>query len=302
MLEIRPDLQPAYDLLCSQGQQFPEPHETIQLNGLYFTHPRKGEHPINIDREVLAMQGALYVGDPALRSALREQEIETKIWEDALTLLGSHLGSENDSLVWGFSGYATGGMDPVTGQPYSYHAEAEGLLRLYTHLADKNALPSLAVDGGVSEGFLALNSVVAQSAGVRTVGFLPEQGLGAAGVRDDLVVGGQTYEGREKAVATADVLLCAGGFKGTIRECIKAVKGGAAALLLDLKDYPDNSLPNVFHKDKDLREAFEDKRLVVCKNLDEIPECVDQLRQIDVKSSRPGRKKILTEFLTPKPL
>lgn len=248
----------------------------------------------------MARQGALYIGDPALRLALEEQQIETKTWEDAMALLGSHLSSENDSLVWGFSGYATGGPDPVTGNPYSYQVEADGLRKLYTYLADRNALPSLAVDGGVNEGFLALNSVVAQSAGVQTVGFLPEQGLKVPGIRDDTVVAGQTYEGRERAVATADVIVCAGGFKGTIRECIKGVRGGAAALLLDLKDYPDNSLPNVFHEDEDLHRAFEEKRLVVCKNLDEIPERVDALLQVDVKSSRPIRKGILSAFLTPK--
>lgn len=299
MLEIRPDLQPAFDLICYQGQQFAAPQETTQLDGLYFTHPTKGERPITIDKQVLARQGALYIGDPALRSALEEQEIETKTWEDALALLDCHMDEENDSLVWGFSGYATGGRDPVTGEPYSYYTEAEGLLKLYTHLANRNAMPSIAVDGGVSEGFLALNSVVAQSAGVPTVGFLPEQGLKALGIRDHTIVGGQTYEGREKAVATADVLVCAGGFKGTIRECVKAIRGGAATLLLDLKEYPHNSLPNVFHEDEDLQRAFEEERLVVCKHPDEIAERVDQILQVDVKSSRPVRKNILTEFLTP---
>jgi|GEM_PF-1739939 len=300
MLEIRSDLQPAFEQLCHQGLQFTEVHETTRLEGLYYSHPIKGERPIAIDREILARQGALYVGDPALRGALQEQGIVSKTWEDATALLGRHLAPENDALVWGFSGYATGGRNPATGEFFSYHAEADGLLGLYTHLADSNALPSIAVDGGVGEGFLALNSVVAQSAGVQTLGFLPEQGLKAPGIRDHTVVGGQTYIGRQRAIAMADVLVCAGGLRGTINECIMAVRAGAAALLLDLKDYPATSLPNIFHKDKDLQKAFEEERLVVCKHRDDIPQRTEQLLRVDVKSSRPARQQGLTEFLTPR--
>jgi hypothetical protein len=300
MPEIRPDLQPAYESLCYQGQQFPEPHEVTQLDGVTLSY--QGENiPVEIDRQALALQGETYVGDPDLREALQAQGIKTSTWEEATNLLGQYLAPESDSLVWGFSGYATGGVDSATGSPFSYEDEANGLLGLYDYLAAKDELPRLAIDGGVSEGFLALNSVIAQSAGVRTLGFIPKEGLASVGIRDDLVVAGETYRDREKAVGTADVLVCAGGKGGTARECIRAIKGGAAALILDLKDYPLNSLPHTFSMDKDLRQAYEDRRLVVCKTLDEIPERVDQILQVDVKRNRPLRNRIVTDFLTPGP-
>ncbi len=266
--------------------------------------------PIEADTQMLAMQETIYVGSSALWGALRDCGIGAKMHEEAADLLGWHLGPNNRSLVWGFSGYATGGIDLASGSPFSYNAEANGLLGIYGYLAAKNALPSLAFDGGTREGFLELNRVVAQSAGVETLGFLPEQGLGAVGVRDHLVVGGKTYKGRERAIATADVLVCAGGTGipdvpyakdahavGTAHECIRAVKAGATVLMLDLQEYPPASLPRTFHRHDDLRKAHDDGRLVVCRSLDTIPDCIDQVLETDVRRSRPLRSAILTNFL-----
>ncbi len=199
-------------------------------------------------------------------------------------------------MIWGFSGYATGGVDPETGKPFSYAEEAQSLLTLYNYLDEKGEAPSLAVDGGVSEGFLALNSVVAASANVPTLGFIPKQGLKSVGIRDHMVVAGETYQDREALVATADTLVCAGGAAGTTRECIGAVRNGAAALLLWHEKYRDDALPNAFLQHKDLREAFGDGRLVVCKSLDKIPEKVDQILQVNVKKSRARRSKAIWNF------
>lgn len=297
MLEIRSDLQPSYDSLCFQGEQFTEPHETIQLEGLTFAHLKKGDVPIKIDREVLASQGTLYVGDPALRYALHGYGIEADGHENAMLFLASHLDDKAEKLVWGFSGYATGGIDSETGKPYGYTEEAESLLALYNYLQEEGNAPSLAIDGGVSEGFLALNSVVAASANVPTLGFIPKQGLKSVGIRDHMVVAGETYPDREALVATADALVFGGGADGTTRECIQAVRNGAAALVLWHEKYRDDALPNTFLEHKDLREAFDDGRLVVCKSLEEIPEKVDQVLQVDVKASRPRRVKAIAGLL-----
>lgn len=274
-----------------------EPHETIQLEGLTFAHPKKGDVPIKIDKEVLASQGALYVGDPALRYTLHAHDIETDGHENAMHFLASHLDEKAEKLVWGFSGYATGGIDSETGKPYGYTEEAQSLLALYNYLHEEGKTPSLAIDGGVSEGFLALNSVVAASASIPTLGFIPKQGLKSVGIRDHMVVAGETYQDREALVATADALVFAGGADGTTRECIQAVRNGAAALVLWHKKYRDNALPNAFLEHKDLREAFGDGRLVVCKSLEEIPEKVDQVLQVDVKASRSRRVEAIGGFL-----
>jgi hypothetical protein len=297
MLEIRPDLREAYNSLCYQGEQFVDPHEIIQLEGLTFAHPKKGDVPIKIDTEILAAQGTLYVGDPALRYTLQGYGIETDGHENAMYFLASHLDTKAEKLVWGFSGYATGGLDPETDRPYGYAEEAQSLLTLYNYLDEEGKAPSLAVDGGVSEGFLALNSVVAASANVPTLGFIPKQGLKSVGIRDHMVVAGETYQDREALVATADVLAFAGGAAGTTRECIGAVRNGAAALVLWHEKYRDDALPNAFLKHKDLREAFGDGRLAVCKSLEEIPEKVDQVLQVDVKASRARRVKGIAGFL-----
>jgi len=297
MLEIRSDLQPAYDSLCYQGEQFVEPHETTQLEGLTFAHPKKGDVPIKIDKEVLASQGTLYVGDSALRHALHARDIEADGYENAMYLLSSHLDAKAEKLVWGFSGYATGGIDPETKKPYGYAEEAQSLLTLYNYLNEEGKAPGLAVDGGVSEGFLALNSVVAASANVPTLGFIPKQGLKSVGIRDHMVVAGETYQDREALVATADVLVFAGGAVGTTRECIQAVRNGAAALVLWHEKYRDDALPNAFLQHKDLREAFGNRRLAVCKSPEEIPEKVDQVLQVDMKASRPRRVKEIATLL-----
>ncbi len=296
MLAIRSDLETAYESLCSQGQQFSEPHDTVQLEGLTFEHPRKGIVPIRIDAGVLAMQGTIYA-DPTLQAALHGRHIAVQSLEDASNFLAQHLGPGNEKLVWGFSGYATGGVNPETGKPFTYESEAIGLRLLYDHLLAKGEAPSLAIDGGVSEGFLALNSITAQSAGVPTLGFIPRQGLASIGVRDHLVVAGNTYRDRETFVGTADILVCAGGADGTERECIHAIQRGAAVLLLNLADYPPNSFARTFRANEDLRQANDEGRLVVCDSYEAVADSVDRILQIDTKSSRPLRLGVILDSL-----
>jgi len=296
MLEIRPDLQNAYNSLCYQGEQFPEPHQLIQLDGPTFIDPNRGEVPIKIDGEVLAAQGTLYVGDSLLRQSLEEHGVRAETWQEATSFLDHHLDPSAEELVWGFSGYATGGFDSE-GKPYGYAEEAEYLQALYEYLEASDQLPSLAIDGGVSEGFLALNSVIAKSIHVPTLGFLPREGLDSAGIRDHMVVAGETYPDREALVATADMFAFAGGAAATIRECQKAVKNGASGLIFWHEKYGAESLPNVLDRYKDLQEALSDGRLAVCKSSAEIPEQVEKLLQKNVKASRTRRTEVIADFL-----
>lgn len=296
MIEIQPELQPAYESLCYQGKQFPEPHSLLELDEPTFTHPGHGEMRIAVDVPVLAKQGMTYVGNSALAASLELERIPVASTALASSLLARHL-QDKDARVWGFSGFATGGFNHDTQEPFGYREEGEGLRQLYGHLRERDQLPSLAIDGGVSEGFLGLSSIVARSAGVATLGFIPREGLGSVGVRDHMVVAGDTYQDREALVSTADILVCAGGFKGTVRECIGAVLGGAAVLMLDLKAYPASALPNTFQDYEELRKAHTDKRLIVCKSADEMAECVDEVLQVEVHNSQ-QRSQVVRTFLS----
>lgn len=296
MIEIRPDLQPAYDSLCYQGKQFPEQHTITELDGLSFTHPKKGETPIAIDADVLAMQGMTYVGSANLRQALGEHGIPAAPTTAAATLLSEHFQSK-DTRIWGFSGYATGGIDQGTGRPFGYQAEADGLRELYGCLEERGQLPSLAIDGGVSEGFLAVNSVVARSVQVPTLGFIPRQGLASIGVRDHMIVAGDTYQDRETLVGTADVLVCAGGDKGTVRECLEATLRGAAVLVLVLKDYPAASLAYNFRSYDELWDAYNAGRLVECRSLEQIGDSVDRILEAGI-TGRQQRNDVVRNFLS----
>lgn len=294
MREMRPDLQAAYDLLCYQGEQFAEPHTIENLEDVTFVHPVDGVLSVAADMDALAQQGMIYSSNQRLRDVLSEHDIITEEWTQATDLLVGHLGDEG--LVWGFSGYATGGFNRVTNEPFGYQKEAEGLAVLYDHLSKTDQMPSLTVDGGVSEGFLALSAIIAQNLAVPTVGFIPKQGLASVGIRDHLIIAGNTYQDREALVGTADILVCAGGEKGTIRECLSAIRHGSAVLMLALKKYPPNSLPNTYYKYDELWEAEEAGNLVICESLDEIPEGVDKLLSYDTKANNQRRIDAVTSF------
>jgi hypothetical protein len=298
MLQIRPGIRPVYDALCQEGQPFPDERPLVPHSDLTFRHPKKGEQPIMIDRQMVAAQGTLYAADRAVQSALADQGIKVKGKNAAIDLLDRHLDRRVPKLVWGFSGYATGGIDPLTGLPYTYYDEAEALRELYGYLTDQDKLPSLAIDGGVRTGFLGLSSLVAECAGVPTLGFLPKEGLGEdVGNRDHMVIAGDTYQDREQLVATADVLVCAGGWDATMRECKKAVENGAAVLVLDCPKYRETSVPKRVHTEPELQDAIASKQLVVCDTLGDISSCVDKLLEVDVMSSRHRRAQAIARFM-----
>lgn len=284
-----PTLQQAHELLCTGGEMFPEPRNLSALDELTFDHPTKGRVGITIDEEVLAAQGEVFVGDPALRQALQKRNIHTYDLRDANHLLREYL--QSDELVWGFSGYATAG--------YSYATEAEGLIRLYDQLAKIGQEPGLAVDGGVSAGNLGLSAVTAAMYDVPTVGMIPRQGLADIGPRDHLVIWGNTYSDREILVGTTpDILTCIGGGDGTQRECQAALRYGSSILLLALKDeYAPNSLPNTYQAFEDMQAAVDAGTMVVCRTVDAIPDSIDQILETCDTERRPTRIDTLSQLL-----
>lgn len=295
MIEIQPQLTDEYQRLCDQGQQFLE-QQSVVLESTYI-HPQKGERSVCIDPQTLAQQGAIYVGNAQLSDQMRQHNLNTTSWQTAADLLSEQLHSE-DTLVWGFSGYATGGVNKATQKPFGYQEEGDGLRVLYAHLSDQDQSPGIAIDGGVSEGFLALNSVVARSAGISTLGFIPLQGLSSVGIRDHMVVAGNTYRDRETFVGTADILACAGGDQGTARECHEAVSRGAAVLLMALKEYPQSSLPKTYQTHEDLRRAYKTGQLVVCESIDDLPDSVDRLLEYDTHAGRPYRQAAIEYYFS----
>ncbi len=277
-----------YESLCANGEQFPD-RQVASLDGLTFDHPKDGPIAITIDREALAAQGNIYVGSPVLRKALQDRHIGADSLAGAEQVLSSHLAASE--LVWGFSGYATAG--------YNYDVEAQGLDRVYTHLAKRSRTPGLAVDGGVSSGSLGLSGVIAKEHNVPTMGMLPLQGLAAAGIRDHLVVWGNTYRDREVLVGTTpDVLVCVAGAEGTQRECQVALRWGSAVLLLALREeYAPSALPNTYQLFPEMTEAIDSGSMVVCRSMEDIPDGLDAMLVASEESDRLGRLSALGQLL-----
>lgn len=289
MTEHLPNLQQAYDLLRTQGEQFPGPRAITPLDDLTFDHPRKGAVTIGIDEAALSRQGMIYTGDPAMRSALGERNIATNDLRAVGRVIENCI--QQDGRIWGFSGYATGG--------YSYETEAEGLSKLYEHLAENDNKPALTVDGGVSAGNLGLSGVIASMHNVPTIGMIPRQGLASVGIRDHLVVWGNTYKDREVLIGTApDVLVCIGGGEGTQRECQAALRWGTPILLLALsEEYAPNSLPSTYKTFPEMVAAIDGETMVVCRSMDAIPQSVDIILEAGEAGNRIDRIGKLKQLL-----
>ncbi len=286
-----PSLQESLALLRERGEIFPSPRDVTALEGLTFDHPRKGQVGIEIDEAVLRAQGQVYVGDPVLREALQTHEIPTASLKDAMGLMSGFGANE---VIWGFSGYASEGP--------KYDIEVEGLTRLYDYLAEIGKKPKATVDGAVSAGNPGINAVIAAENGVdRRIGMICKQGLGSVGIRDHLIIWGDTYQDREVLVgSTPDILVCIDGAGGTWRECQWALNCGTPILLLALKkdeDYRDDALPKTYHTLGGVQEALDNETMVVCRKLEDIPASVDTLLQKIDTRKRPARLAQLGQLL-----
>ncbi len=282
-----PTLGELHGLICDGGEQFPNRPAACVLENTWYEHPRKGVRAVEVDLAVLATASRVYAEDVSLANGLSAQGLARP---ERLASAG-HVVAERmqHGLVWGFSGYATAG--------YSYYDEARGMTYLYAQLESIGALPSLAVDGGMSAGVLGLNGILARRWDVASMGFAPRQGLSGIGNRDHMVVWGNTYQSREVIVGTVpDILVCVGGSDGTMRECLTALRLGGSVLLLALKaEYGEHSFPRMYSELPEAQQALREGRMRVCHFTDGIAASVDGLLRNDFQAARMARAEALAE-------
>ncbi|HEU5122166.1 MAG TPA: hypothetical protein VFT59_04940 [Candidatus Saccharimonadales bacterium] len=278
MRDNLPSFLQAYDRLCATGEQFPDAEHYTVDTGLTFEH-HSGPRPILIDQRALRASGVVYTNDYHLWSALHQHGVYTDASVNLLNTLQTHF-EDMSSLIWGLSGYAS--VLPGV----SYDKEGEGINALYETLLTKGYPPSLVVDGGVREGCLGLNGVIAKLKRISSLGIIPIKGLANVGIRDLTAVCGKTYQDREEHVGTIpDVLVCVGGDGlrsdgtkgGTLRECEYAIANGSVVLLLKLRDYSPTSLPGSYRRLSHLVEAEVNGRLFVCEKLSDIPLYIERV-------------------------
>ncbi|HET6746971.1 MAG TPA: hypothetical protein VFH06_02600 [Candidatus Saccharimonadales bacterium] len=284
-------LRRTYDELCLTGRTPPALNaRTFHLPNLTYTHPHDGERSVLIEKESLRSVGCIHAR-PDVRLALGEKGIHAAPLEDAVALIERRF--QQDDLIWGVSGFASAG--------FNYTTEAKALSELYGYLVGTERAPSLSVDGGVSDGNLGLNAVIAAMHGVQTLGCIPLQGLKCASQRSFMIAWGDTYKDREILVGTIpDVLVCVGGLDGTRRECETALRNGSVVLLLALKDYSPDSLPKTYTQFDTMRTALKDDRLFVCTAASELNTTLDLVwakAQEPSHFQRPARLKKLTHLL-----
>ncbi len=287
-----PDLTRAYELLCTRGMYIPKGARQIEpLTGVEYRHPTKGRRPVTADIRMLSQSSRLYA-EVALHESLGSHGLAVRAVGDVLSLLKERY---DQGLVWGFSGFATGG--------FSYAAEARAMRALHGSLKNMGLEPSLISDGGVSEGVLGLSGVLAERSGIPSLGFLPRQGLASAGQRTHMVVRMHTYEGRERLVGTVpDVLVCVAGGGGTLNECEAALNQGSVVLLMAVRGYDPPSFVES-HRDVRLLARAEDEanpRLFVCRGLQEVMSVASRAARAAGRTSkahRPARLATLGRLL-----
>jgi hypothetical protein len=254
----------AYAQLCKEGEQFPFGRSLARLPGP--TNQRPGERYAEVKADVNLLREAAYVycRDHQFRWSLGEHGIRTRPFHEITRQLQRPL---HKRAVWGFSGYATGGRP--------YDLEAQALLALYECLDDSGRLPVMTVDGAMSAGVLGLNGILASEYGVPSLGCTPYEGLASIGPRAHMLIEGATYQKREPIIAMlSDILACVGGDAASYRECQIALDHGSVVLLMVLRDYDSpQPLSKTHHT---LKHTYDPSRLIVCNDLNLVPQCVDE--------------------------
>lgn len=221
------------------------------LNATYL-HPTKGERNVLLDEAaVTAFSDVTAVFGPAFLASELSERIQQLVdgYADAYKLITDAF----RGWVIGVSGFATHGFD--------YSQEAAVLGQLYAWLATKNALPKLAIDGGVTSGAPQENANAATAHGVRTLGCVPFSALqdGDIGKRHAQIIWGATYAQREELVGTIpDLLVCCNGAIGTQREAEWAAQQGSTILLISTKE---SGLCDTYQASQVLRRAKAEQRL-----------------------------------------
>jgi len=269
-----PSWQQAFGSLCARGEQFSDSARRLShLEGVTYLHPEYGNQPVTIDRYALSATSRVYT-DTSLGDVFWQHSVPTLPYADVIQAVEAY---QRNGLVWGFSGFATGG--------YNYTNEADAIAALLQTLVNINSMPSLISDGGVSAGVLGLSGVLAAKHGIPSMGFIPLQGLANIGSRDHLVVKANTYPEREVFVGLLpDILVCVGGADGTRRECQVALESGSIVLLLVVRDYGVKSFPGSYRSFPDIYKAEKEGRFIVLEDYDIIPRIVQNAWQQSVRT------------------
>ncbi len=260
--------------LCTRGEQFPDSLRRVSLlEGVSYPHPEYGNQPVAIDHYALSTTSRIYT-DSSLSDAFWEYNMPTLPVTDVIQVVEAY---HQNGLVWGFSGFATGG--------YEYADEADAMSALLQTLVNINYAPSLISDGGVSAGVLGLSGVLAAKYDIPSLGFIPLEGLASIGPRDHLVVKANTYPEREVFVGLLpDILVCVGGGDGTRRECQVALENGSIVLFLTTRDYGNKSFPGSFRSFPDLYKAEDEGRLIVLEDYSLIPSVIQKAQRQSVRT------------------
>jgi hypothetical protein len=277
-LQNLPDPKRAYELLCMQGAYIPKgARQIVCPPGVEYRHPQRGRKPVTMDINLLS-RSKLFV-EEALREPMADHSLATEAVENVLPLIEEHY---RRGLVWGFSGFATGGP--------SYAVEARAMRALMGSLKSMNLMPSLISDGGVDEGVLGVAGILARRFDVPSLGFLPRQGLASAGERTYMAVRMQTYQGREQLVGiTPDVLVCVGGAGGTRSECEAALNQGSVVVLLVMRSYDPPSFVESHRDIQALADAEDGGQLFVCSELQHIMSVARRAATAAGRESRANR-------------
>ncbi len=278
-----PPFDVAYKTLCAHGAHIePEHRRIVRLNGIA---ARDGNRILPVLVDTFAMQGVgqLYAGEE-MRILLNRQ---MAVGSNSLTAFDCMLGkaySNRNRLLIGFSGYGT------AGRPYD--VEAQAMQAVLARLRQIGQVPSLIVDGGVSDGVPGLSGLLAKRAGVSSLGFVPKSGLDAIGPRDHLVVRKSTFQERERLVGLApDAIICLNGHDATVRECVAAGEAGSVILLLAFRSsYDHRSFAGRYETLSKLRKTMSERRLRVCRDPKNLLADVRWMVQTALEASVPNRR------------
>lgn len=272
-MTARTELRKTYQQLCETGKPLPGLNPRVSsLPNLSYIHSDGSTRRVFIENEALGAVGCVHAGED-VRAALSGKHIHAAPLEDAVDLIDRRF--QEDNLIWGVSGFASGG--------FNYTIEAKALHTLYDYLVATERKPGLSVDGGTSEGSLGLNAVITEMHGIQTLGCVPLEGLSSVSRRPFVIAWGNAYKDREVLVSTIpDVLVCVGGSDsdkpgagGSRRECQKALKNGSVVLLLALKNYGPDSLPQTYLQYEEMRTGLEEDRLFICSSEHELRTTID---------------------------
>jgi|GEM_PF-3038888 len=249
--------------LRANGDQFASvPLAPRRLGRATYRHPTNGQRPVTYDPRVLAGVMRFYSNTTVLRDLL--QDAGGDAWPTRVITADLGRLVERNSFIWSVSGYAT------IGHPCDL--EATALERVYEVFRQSKYRPSLVCDGAAGAGVLGISGVLAEHAGIPTLGITPLQGMASMAPRRHMIVHGSTYADREVAIGAAgDILLVVGGGgldavgkpKGALNEALAAARSGGVVVLLAQRSTDPTSFAQAWRQQRDMTEAMRQGRVIV---------------------------------------